>query len=119
MGGFWLKKAWLHQTKLIFWSYFSGVHHKKSECTTSKVVSKVQQILAKAKPYLFPDKLQIKPVTTPGKMRKAPNGNGGWGDHRDRKMCVSLSETNATLQLSEQIETGRFRVWKTSLLLWL
>jgi len=87
-----------------------GVHHKKSECTTSKVVSKVQQILAKAKPYLFPDKLQIKPVTTPGKMRKAPNGNGGWGDHRDRKMCVSLSETNATLQLSEQIETGRFHV---------
>ena len=105
-----MKKARPQQTKLIFWLYFSGVHHKKSECTTSKVVSKVQQILAKAKPYLFPDKLQIKPVTTPGKMRKAPNGNGGWGDHRDRKMCVSLSETNATLQLSEQIETGRFHV---------
>ena len=54
----------------------SGVHHKKSECTTSKVVSKVQQILAKAKPYLFPTALQVK-HTTPGKASWTNFESGG------------------------------------------
>lgn len=80
-----------------------GVHHKKSECTTAKVVNKVQQMLAKTKPYLYPQQLQIKAVPPP-KSKKKPKGNGGWGDHRDQEMCINLSKPNSTLELQETID---------------
>ena len=85
---------------------FSGVHHKKSECTTAKVVSKVKQILSKAKPFLFPKQLVPKVVAPPKVARKPPKGNGGWGDKRDVDMCLILSQSNSTMQLQQQIDSG-------------
>ena len=53
--------------------HYSGVHHKKSDCDTEKVVKKVQQILEKANPFLFPKDLTATPVQ-PKKNAKLPKG---------------------------------------------
>ena len=39
--------------------FFSGVHHKKKQCEATKVVKKVQDILVKAKSFLFPNELKV------------------------------------------------------------
>ena len=52
---------------------FSGVHHKKAQCDTEKVVKKVQTILEKANPFLYPKNLIITTVQ-PKKNMKLPKG---------------------------------------------
>ncbi|TRY76203.1 hypothetical protein TCAL_11555 [Tigriopus californicus] len=67
-----------------------GVHHKKKDCQTSKVVSKVQDILKAASKYLYPMNL----VVTKSTLRKKPKtskGNGGWGDRRDKALCMNMA----------------------------
>lgn len=73
-----------------------GVHHKKSQCETDKVVKKFEQILEKANPFLFPKSLVVTSVQ-PKKTVKLPKGNGGWGDKRDQLMCLNMSTFNSTL----------------------
>ena len=43
----------------LYFIYFSGVHHKKSQCETEKVVKKVEQILEKANAFLYPKSLIV------------------------------------------------------------
>ena len=70
----------------------SGVHHKKKQCQATKVVKKVQDILVKAKSFMFPNELKVtKVVPKKRKNQKNPKGNGGWGDHRDRALCMNMS----------------------------
>ena len=52
---------------------FSGVHHKKAQCDTEKVVKKVQTILEKANPFLYPKHLIVTTVQ-PKKNAKLPKG---------------------------------------------
>jgi alpha-1,6-mannosyl-glycoprotein beta-1,2-N-acetylglucosaminyltransferase len=78
-----------------------GVHHKKAQCETEKVVKKVQAILEKANPFLYPKNLVV--ITAQAKKNvKLPKGNGGWGDKRDQLMCLNMSTYNSTL-LHEQL----------------
>ncbi|CAG9759284.1 unnamed protein product [Ceutorhynchus assimilis] len=67
-----------------------GVHHKKNNCGSAAVISKVQQVLKSAKKHLFPDYL-ILTYATVLKKNKLRKGNGGWGDHRDHKLCMSMT----------------------------
>ncbi|XP_060516144.1 alpha-1,6-mannosyl-glycoprotein 2-beta-N-acetylglucosaminyltransferase isoform X2 [Cylas formicarius] len=67
-----------------------GVHHKKNNCASTSVISKVQQVLKSAKRHLYPDYL-ILTYTTVLKKSKLRKGNGGWGDHRDHKLCMSMT----------------------------
>lgn len=69
---------------------FSGVHHKKDNCGSTAVISKVQQVLKSAKKHLYPDYL-ILTYATILKKNKLRKGNGGWGDHRDHKLCMSMT----------------------------
>eukprot|EP00096_Caligus_rogercresseyi_P004476 TRINITY_DN18751_c0_g1_i1.p1 TRINITY_DN18751_c0_g1~~TRINITY_DN18751_c0_g1_i1.p1 ORF type:complete len:466 (-),score=112.63 TRINITY_DN18751_c0_g1_i1:108-1505(-) len=69
-----------------------GIHHKKSNCEASNVVKKVNDILSKAKKYLFPRKLEVVSGGRNGKPPKIRKGNGGWGDLRDQKLCLDLSD---------------------------
>jgi len=78
-----------------------GVHHKKTQCDTEKVVKKVQTILEKANSFLYPKNLVVTTLQ-PKKNAKLPKGNGGWGDKRDRLMCLNMSTYNSTL-LHEQL----------------
>jgi len=71
-----------------------GVHHKKKLCEATKVVKKVQDILVKAKSFLFPTELKVTKVAPKkSKNQKNPKGNGGWGDHRDRALCLNMAST--------------------------
>ncbi|KAJ8926888.1 hypothetical protein NQ314_020739 [Rhamnusium bicolor] len=67
-----------------------GVHHKKKNCESTSVISKVQQVLKSAKRHLYPDYL-ILTYTTILKKTKLRKGNGGWGDRRDHKLCMGMT----------------------------
>lgn len=70
----------------------SGVHHKKKNCESTAVISKVQQVLKTAKKHLYPDYFTIIYATLL-KKTKLRKGNGGWGDRRDHKLCLSMTIT--------------------------
>ena len=53
--------------------YYSGVHHKKTQCDTEKVVKKVQTILEKANSFLYPKNLVVTTLQ-PKKNAKLPKG---------------------------------------------
>lgn len=67
-----------------------GVHHKKANCESTAVISKVQKVLANAKSYLYPKHLTLT-FTTIAKKNKLRKGNGGWGDIRDHQLCMNMS----------------------------
>ncbi|KAG5899452.1 hypothetical protein JTB14_015305 [Gonioctena quinquepunctata] len=67
-----------------------GVHHKKNNCKSTSVISKVQQVLKSAKRHLYPDYL-ISTYSTMLKKTKLRKGNGGWGDRRDHKLCIGMT----------------------------
>lgn len=69
-----------------------GVHHKKSDCETSKVLLKVKSILGSAAEFLFPERLAVVKSTSRKKI-KLKKGNGGWGDKRDHALCLNMSWT--------------------------
>ncbi|CAH1103066.1 unnamed protein product [Psylliodes chrysocephalus] len=67
-----------------------GVHHKKNNCKSTSMISKVQQVLKTAKRHLYPDYL-ILTYSTVLKKTKLRKGNGGWGDRRDHKLCIGMT----------------------------
>ncbi|XP_071054481.1 alpha-1,6-mannosyl-glycoprotein 2-beta-N-acetylglucosaminyltransferase isoform X2 [Onthophagus taurus] len=67
-----------------------GVHHKKNNCESTGVISKVQKVLKSAKNHLFPSYLTLTYVT-PLKKTKIRKGNGGWGDRRDHMLCIGMT----------------------------
>ncbi|KAL4718746.1 hypothetical protein ACJJTC_001815, partial [Scirpophaga incertulas] len=69
-----------------------GIHHKKSNCNASTVISKVQQLLKNAKAYMFPSRV-LATVTSGGAKnnKKLVKGNGGWGDIRDQELCTNMT----------------------------
>ena len=73
-----------------------GVHHKKRKCEAGTVVKKVQDILSKAKSFMFPTELRVlKAAPKKSKSHKNSKGNGGWGDHRDRALCLNMAASNS------------------------
>ena len=73
-----------------------GVHHKKKDCDASTVVRKVEELLSKAKNYLFPKEISVTKQPTRRKT-KIPKGNGGWSDMRDRTLCIKIAEEEQRL----------------------
>ncbi|CAD7084104.1 unnamed protein product [Hermetia illucens] len=69
-----------------------GVHHKKKNCESNQVISKVQQVLriAKSSGQLFPRSLTLTVASLIKKM-KLRKGNGGWGDKRDHNLCLNMT----------------------------
>ncbi|XP_055679499.1 alpha-1,6-mannosyl-glycoprotein 2-beta-N-acetylglucosaminyltransferase isoform X2 [Lutzomyia longipalpis] len=69
-----------------------GVHHKKNNCESNQVISKVQKVLhiATKASQLFPKTitLTVASVVQKTKLRK---GNGGWGDKRDHILCLNMT----------------------------
>lgn len=63
-----------------------GVHHKKKDCSSNAEMGKVTRVLSVAKPHLYPKKLMVTHSTK--RIGKVPKGNGGWGDIRDRQLCI-------------------------------
>uniref|UniRef100_A0A182FAE1 Alpha-1,6-mannosyl-glycoprotein 2-beta-N-acetylglucosaminyltransferase n=1 Tax=Anopheles albimanus TaxID=7167 RepID=A0A182FAE1_ANOAL len=69
-----------------------GVHHKKSNCLSNEVISKVQQVLkvARSSQQLFPRSLSLT-QTSVIKKTNLRKGNGGWGDQRDHMLCLNIT----------------------------
>lgn len=71
-------------------SMSSGVHHKKTNCESTAVIAKVQNILKAAQEHLFPTQLTLTVAGT-AKKTKLRKGNGGWGDTRDHRLCWNIT----------------------------
>uniref|UniRef100_A0A182W371 Alpha-1,6-mannosyl-glycoprotein 2-beta-N-acetylglucosaminyltransferase n=1 Tax=Anopheles minimus TaxID=112268 RepID=A0A182W371_9DIPT len=69
-----------------------GVHHKKSNCESNQVISKVQRVLkvARGSQQLFPRSISLT-QTSVIKKTKLRKGNGGWGDQRDHQLCFNMT----------------------------
>ena len=80
----------------IFALFFSGVHHKKKTCEAGIVVQKVRDILSRAEGFLYPKDLTVTRTVQKKRKQKLPKGNGGWGDRRDRQLCLKLSQEDLT-----------------------
>lgn len=69
-----------------------GVHHARKDCNTEEKIKEVKKSLEKAKKtkILFPSKLKKGYYSS-----KTPSNsirpNGGWGDERDRCLCLRMT----------------------------
>ncbi|XP_068627188.1 alpha-1,6-mannosyl-glycoprotein 2-beta-N-acetylglucosaminyltransferase isoform X5 [Battus philenor] len=69
-----------------------GIHHKKSNCNASTVISKVQKLLQTAKASMFPTRVSATISAGGAKHnKKLTKGNGGWGDIRDQELCTNMT----------------------------
>lgn len=71
-----------------------GVHHKKDNCESISVISKVQKVLVNAARHLYPTHLTLT-FTSGTKKQKLRKGNGGWGDLRDHQLCLNMTQVTA------------------------
>lgn len=62
------------------------MHSHSADCDASLVVSIVEQRIQSVS--LFPESIKI---TSIFKKQLKFRENGGWGDQRDRKLCVDMS----------------------------
>ncbi|KRT84641.1 hypothetical protein AMK59_1483, partial [Oryctes borbonicus] len=67
-----------------------GVHHKKNNCESTGVITKVQKVLKSSLNHLYPNYLTLTYVS-PLKKSKIRKGNGGWGDRRDHMLCIGMT----------------------------
>ena len=77
-----------HVTTHMFVSSFSGVHHKGKNCKPEEKKVSVQEIIDKNQQHLFPNVISIGSYS--GIKLRDPKPNGGWGDLRDRQLCMSF-----------------------------
>ncbi|XP_046636877.1 alpha-1,6-mannosyl-glycoprotein 2-beta-N-acetylglucosaminyltransferase-like [Daphnia pulicaria] len=71
-----------------------GVHHRKANCgTDTSTLRKAETSLRSARKAqtLFPSTLKTKNMLGGTKGIRLKKGNGGWGDPRDRELCLSLT----------------------------
>lgn len=76
----------------IFFCY-SGVHHRKASCASdTSTLRKAEASLRSARKAktLFPTSLRVKNMLG-SKAVRLKKGNGGWGDPRDKELCLSLT----------------------------
>lgn len=77
---------------LFFSPNRSGVHHKKKNCESNQVISKVQQVLrVAAKSHQLYPKMLTLTVASVIKKSKLRKGNGGWSDVRDHNLCLNVT----------------------------
>lgn len=74
-------------------SHYSGVHHKGKNCKPEEKKKTVQALIDSNKQHLFPNTVTIGGYS--GLKLRDPKPNGGWGDLRDRQLCLSFV-TNGT-----------------------
>jgi alpha-1,6-mannosyl-glycoprotein beta-1,2-N-acetylglucosaminyltransferase len=83
-------KVMLSKSPRIFHIGECGVHHKGKNCNPAEKVKQIEGLLERNRKYLFPDRLTI--LGYPRSLARIPKPNGGWGDLRDREMCIKFSQ---------------------------
>ncbi|KAG4067969.1 hypothetical protein HA402_010655 [Bradysia odoriphaga] len=81
-----------------------GVHHRKRNCESNQVISKVQQVLkiATRSGQLFPKSLTLT-VASILKKTKSRKGNGGWGDRRDHTLCLNMTISTGLIKSKQNL----------------
>jgi len=74
----------------LFYLYYSGVHHKGKNCQPDNKKKQIEAQLQSNKHHLFPNVLAVGGQSK-FKLRD-PKPNGGWGDIRDRELCLSFAK---------------------------
>ena len=77
----------------LFFSY-SGVHHKGKNCSPEFKKKAVEKLLRDNKQNFFPNVLTLAGFS--GLRLRDPKPNGGWGDSRDRQLCMSFIYGNSS-----------------------
>lgn len=69
-----------------------GVHHKKHNCESKQIITKVQQVLnvARKAGHFYPKNLMLT-VSGLVKKQKLKKPNGGFGDKRDHLLCLNMT----------------------------
>ncbi|ODM91432.1 Alpha-1,6-mannosyl-glycoprotein 2-beta-N-acetylglucosaminyltransferase [Orchesella cincta] len=67
-----------------------GVHHKKKTCDPKKAAQAIEKGIKQYSSLLFPDNLTVE--LRRGKKMRLKKGNGGWGDLRDKQLCMSFAD---------------------------
>lgn len=75
-------------TRIYHLGECGGMHTKNQNCNLTAKVNLVDGTLSNNKQYLFPNTVSINSESRV-KLRD-PKPNGGWGDLRDRTMCMSF-----------------------------
>ncbi|OXA38128.1 alpha-1,6-mannosyl-glycoprotein 2-beta-N-acetylglucosaminyltransferase isoform X2 [Folsomia candida] len=78
-----------------------GVHHKKANCDPASSAQAIDKGVKTHQALLFPDKLGVQ--VSHGKKIRLKQGNGGWGDIRDRQLCLAFSTINSSKPLAIRI----------------
>ena len=71
--------------------YSGGIHSKKGktcEAVEAKI-KKIEDLVEKEKSSLFPEALSV--ASFPYSRERLPRANGGWGDLRDRSLCLNFT----------------------------
>ncbi|CAL8101416.1 unnamed protein product [Calicophoron daubneyi] len=72
-----------------------GMHHNKNNCSAKEIADKlINKIPKQEGPNLYPEKLEI--IKSAVWVGYSGGPNGGWGDPRDRALCVSILENRWT-----------------------
>ncbi|KAL0808870.1 hypothetical protein ABMA28_012540 [Loxostege sticticalis] len=92
-------KVYLCKGPRVFHIGECGFHHKKSNCNASTVISKVQKLVANAKPYMYPSRVTATATAGGAKHNKRlTKGNGGWGDIRDQELCTNMTKVGRQMK---------------------
>ena len=68
-----------------------GVHTKGKKCDMEAAVKNTKTFLSAIKPNLYPETLVFE-TYLPNRAAKVTKPFGGWGDLRDRQLCLNISE---------------------------
>lgn len=71
-----------------------GVHHKGKNCSPEAKKKSVEKLLRDNKQNFFPNVLSLAGFS--GLRLRDPKPNGGWGDSRDRQLCMSFFYGNSS-----------------------
>lgn len=71
-----------------------GVHHKGKNCKPEEKKQTTQKLIDGNKQHLFPNTVTIGGYS--GLKLRDPKPNGGWGDLRDRQLCLSFVTNSST-----------------------
>ncbi|CAG7838671.1 unnamed protein product [Allacma fusca] len=88
----------LHQPMTVFYAKAPrifhigdcGMHYKQKKCNPHTAAKAIDAGVKTHHALLFPDKLTVE--VRHGKNMRLKKGNGGWGDIRDKQLCLSFSK---------------------------
>ena len=77
-------------TRLIdLFFFFSGLHFKGKNCDPSQKLNLIETVLRGSKQHLFPRSASVGVYGRSAP--RMPKPNGGWGDVRDQRLCMSFA----------------------------